>query len=135
MSHIRMFGYGIEDFLIDIEGNEIVDQLAKETLDHDIDPLTTVHFADLKPLVNSYIQQEVQSGMYLYTTEIYMLPGQMEEEAWLDPRTPPICLKVEEAMTSAEISAELVCPLRTPNFPPGMHDYDDYETRPHWRSK
>ena len=39
-----------------IEGNEIVDQLAKETLDHDIDPLTTVHFADLKPLVNSYIQ-------------------------------------------------------------------------------
>ena len=43
-----------------IEGNEIVDQLAKETLDHDIDQLTTVHFADLKPLVNSYIQQEVQ---------------------------------------------------------------------------
>ena len=39
-----------------IEGNEIVDQLAKETLDHDIDPLTTVHYADLKPLVNSYIQ-------------------------------------------------------------------------------
>ena len=43
-----------------IEGNELVDQLAKETLDHDIDPLTTVHFADLKPLVNSYIQQEFQ---------------------------------------------------------------------------
>ena len=33
-------------------------------------------------------------------------------------------LKVEEAMTSAEINAELVCPLRTPNFPPGTHDYD-----------
>ena len=44
-----------------IEGNEIVDQLAKETLDHDIDPLTTVRYADLKPLVNSYIQQEVQT--------------------------------------------------------------------------
>ena len=43
-----------------IEGNEIVDQLAKETLDHDIDPVTTVHFADLKPLVDCYIQQEVQ---------------------------------------------------------------------------
>ena len=43
-----------------IEGNEIVDQLAKETLDHDIDPLATVHFADLKPLVSSYIQREVQ---------------------------------------------------------------------------
>ena len=33
-------------------------------------------------------------------------------------------LKVEEAMTSAEINAELVCRLRTPNFPPGRHDYD-----------
>ena len=40
------------------------------------------------------------------------------------PPAPPIGLKVEEAMTSAEINAELVCPLRTPNFPPGMHDYD-----------
>ena len=37
---------------------------------------------------------------------------------------PPIGLKVEESMTSAEINAELVCPLRTPNFPPGTHDYD-----------
>ena len=42
-----------------IEGNEIVDQLARKTLDHDIDPLTTVHYADLKHVVNSYIQQEV----------------------------------------------------------------------------
>ena len=40
------------------------------------------------------------------------------------PPAPPIGLKIEEAMTSAEINAELVCPLRTPNFPPGMHDYD-----------
>ena len=40
-----------------IEGNKRVDQLAKETLDHDIDLLTSVHYADLKPLVNSYIQQ------------------------------------------------------------------------------
>ena len=44
-----------------IEGNEVVDQLAKETLDQDINPLTTVHYADLKPLVNSYIKQEVQT--------------------------------------------------------------------------
>ena len=43
-----------------IEGNEIVDQLAKETLEHDKDSLATVHYADLKPVVNSYIQQEVQ---------------------------------------------------------------------------
>ena len=38
-----------------------MDQLAKETLEHDINPLTTVHYADLKPLVNSYIKQEVQT--------------------------------------------------------------------------
>ena len=40
------------------------------------------------------------------------------------PPAPPIGLKVEEAMTSAEINAELVCPLRTLNFPPGTHDHD-----------
>ena len=37
---------------------------------------------------------------------------------------PPIGIKVEEAITSAEINAELVCPLGTPNSPPGTHDYD-----------
>ena len=40
------------------------------------------------------------------------------------PQAAPVGLKVEETMTSAEINAELVCPLGTPNFPPGMHDYD-----------
>ena len=40
------------------------------------------------------------------------------------PPPPPLVSKVEEAMTSAEINAELVCPLRTPNFSPGMHYYD-----------
>ena len=44
-----------------IEGNEKVDQLAKETLDQDIDPLAGVHYTDLKPLVNSYIQKLVQT--------------------------------------------------------------------------
>ena len=44
-----------------IEGNEKVDQLAKETLDQDIDPLASVHYTDLKPLVNSYIHQLVQT--------------------------------------------------------------------------
>ena len=39
-----------------IEGNEIVDRLVNETLDHDMDPLATVHFADLKPLIKSYVQ-------------------------------------------------------------------------------
>ena len=27
-------------------------------------------------------------------------------------------------MTSAKINIDLVCPLRTPNFPPGTHEYD-----------
>ena len=40
------------------------------------------------------------------------------------PSTQPIGLKLEEAMTSAEIDVELVCPLRTPCFPPGTHEYD-----------
>ena len=44
-----------------IEGNERVDQLAKETLDQDIDPLASVHYTDMKPLVNSYIQKLVQT--------------------------------------------------------------------------
>ena len=44
-----------------IEGNEKVDQLAKETLDQDIDPLASVHYTDLKPLVNSYIQKLVHT--------------------------------------------------------------------------
>ena len=44
-----------------IEGNERVDQLAKETLDQEIDPLAGVHYTDLKPLVNSFIQQLVRT--------------------------------------------------------------------------
>ena len=38
----------------------------------------------------------------------------MGEEAWPDPG-PPVGRKVEEAMTSAEINAELICP------PPPTH--------------
>ena len=52
-----------------------MDQLAKETLDHDIDPLATVHYADLKPVVNSYIQQEVQIkwDVSAHGTDLYLL--------------------------------------------------------------
>ena len=53
-----------------------MDQLAKETLDQDIDPLASIHYTDLKPLVNSYIQQLVQTkwdvavhGRYLLSSE------------------------------------------------------------------
>ena len=58
-----------------IEGNNIVDQLAKETLDHDIEPLATVHYADLKPVVNSYIQQAVQIkwDVYIHGRDINLL--------------------------------------------------------------
>ena len=44
-----------------IEGNERVDQLAKQTLDQDTDPLANIHYTDLKPLGNSYIQKLVQT--------------------------------------------------------------------------
>ena len=44
-----------------IDGNERVDQLAKEALDQDIDPLANVHYTDMKPLVNSYIQKLIQT--------------------------------------------------------------------------
>ena len=54
-----------------IEGNERVNQLARETLDHDIDPLANVHHADLKPLVNSYISSWFKSsGLYMVVTYI-----------------------------------------------------------------
>ena len=36
-----------------IKGNGRVHQLAWETLEYDIDPLASVHYADLKPLINS----------------------------------------------------------------------------------
>ena len=48
----------------------------------------------------------------------------MGQEAWPNSRLLPLVSKVEEAMTSAEINTKLVCPLRTPNFAPGTHDYD-----------
>ena len=60
---------------------------------------------------------------WMNSTETDMPPGQMRGGmTW--PLAPPIGLKVVESMTSAEINALLVCPLRTPNFPPGTHDYD-----------
>ena len=58
-----------------IEGNERVDQLAKETLDHDIDPVASIHYADLKPLVNTYIQQLVQVkwDVAVHGRDLYLL--------------------------------------------------------------
>ena len=58
-----------------IESNWIMDQLRKETFSHDIDPLTTVHYADLKPIVNSNIQQEVQIkwDVSIHGRDLYLL--------------------------------------------------------------
>ena len=58
-----------------IEGNGIVDQLAKETLDHDIDALASVHYAHSKPLVNSYIQQlvKIKWDMAVHGRDFYLL--------------------------------------------------------------
>ena len=50
------------------------------------------------------------------------------------PPTQPVGLRVEESLTSAEINAEMVCPLKMPSFPPGTHEYDP-ERQPHWRSE
>ena len=58
------------------------------------------------------------------------------------PLAPPIGLKVEAAMASAEINAELVCPLRRTlrNFPPRTTFQGNtwlwcQETQPHWRGE
>ena len=58
-----------------IEGNERVGQVAKETIDQDIDPLAIVHCTDLKPLVNSYIQPLVQtnSDVAVHSRDLYLV--------------------------------------------------------------
>ena len=58
-----------------IDGNEKVDQLAKETLDQDIDPLANVHYTDMKPLVNSYIHKLVQTkwDVSVHGRDLYLL--------------------------------------------------------------
>ena len=58
-----------------IDGNERVDQLAKETLDQDIDPLASSHYTDMKPLVNSYIQKLVQTkwDVAVHGRDIYLV--------------------------------------------------------------
>ena len=57
-----------------IEGNESR-PASKEMLDHNIDPLANVHHADLKPLVNSYIQQLVQTkwDVAVHGRDLYLL--------------------------------------------------------------
>ena len=64
-----------------IERNESVHQIAKETLDQDINPLSGIHQTDFKPVVNSCIQQLVQTkwdvavhGRYFYLVKLKLGP-------------------------------------------------------------
>ena len=56
-----------------IDGNERVDQLAKEA--QDIDPLASVHYTNMKPLVNSYIQKLVQTNwdVAIHSRDLYLV--------------------------------------------------------------
>ena len=58
------------------------------------------------------------------TTRDLYLPRPNGKGGMTRPPAKPIGLKVEEAMTSAEIDIETVCPLKTPTFLPGTHEYD-----------
>ena len=58
------------------------------------------------------------------TTRDLYLPRPNGKGGMTRPPAKPIGLKVEEAMTSAEIDIEMVCPLKTPTLPPGTHEYD-----------
>ena len=40
------------------------------------------------------------------------------------PPTRPVGLRVEAVVVSAEVNVDLICPLRQPSFPPGIHKYD-----------
>ena len=54
----------------------VVKQIQSNTnIDHDIDPLANVHHADLKPLINPYIQQQAQIkwDVSVHGRDIYLL--------------------------------------------------------------
>ena len=57
------------------------------------------------------------------TRDLY-LPRPRGKGLMTQPPAQPIGFKVKEAMASAGIDVETVCPLKTPTFPPGTHEYD-----------
>ena len=73
-----------------IEGNERVDQLPKESLDQDIDPLASIHYTDLKPLVNYFFQQLVQTkwDVAVHGRDLYLVkatlgqPKKFQHQSW-----------------------------------------------------
>ena len=66
-----------------INAIEMVDHLAKEMLDHDIDPLASVHYAYLQPFVNSFIQLRDSSSANDW------LQGDHITHSCLPPHPPP----------------------------------------------
>ena len=48
---------------------------SQETLDQDIDPLASVHYTDMKPLINSYIQKLVQTkwDVAVHCRDLYLV--------------------------------------------------------------
>ena len=61
---------------------------------------------------------------YDWTTRDLYAPRPNGRGGMTRPPARTVGFKVEETMTFAGSNAGLVCPLRTPNFPPGTHDYD-----------
>ena len=58
------------------------------------------------------------------TTRDLYVPRPNEKGSMTRPPTCPVGLRVEEAVDSAGINTDLICPLRKPNFPPGTHEYN-----------
>ena len=58
-----------------IDGNETADRLAKEALEQEVDPRLKIHYADLKPLVNTYIQSLAQTrwDVSVHGRDLYLL--------------------------------------------------------------
>ena len=63
-------------------------------------------------------------ALHKYDTRDLYAPKPNGRGGMTRPATPSTGLKVEAAVTCAEINVELVCPLGTPSFPPETHGYD-----------
>ena len=62
-----------------IEGNKVVDKLAKKSLDLDIDNLLGIYHADLKHHVNTYVQQlmQVKLDVEVHRIDLYLLKANL----------------------------------------------------------